>query len=113
MSEFKDAVADDVCDVFINPEEFADVHHLGPNQFPVACIIDKDITNDGGFDKTLSAFINGSTIVNTMTIYVPFNALPVAPVEGELFRVDGSLHKVQSVSIEDGVLVIVCEANEQ
>lgn len=109
MSAFKDAVAADVRKVFINTDEFADVHYLGPCGVPVECIIDRDNTAEpvGVFADRLGVFSN------TMTIYVPFDVYPEAPVEGEPFQVDGSNHLVQSVSIEDGILVVVCEASEQ
>jgi hypothetical protein len=39
--------------------------------------------------------------------------LDLRPVEGEVFKVDGSFHFVRSVSDEEGIYSIVCEANEQ
>lgn len=106
MSAFKDAVATDVGAVFINEAEFAEEHMLGREQTLVKCVIDRDMTAEAELNRY-------GVFVNTLTIYVPTNALPEAPVEGELFRVDGSSHLVRSVSDEAGVLVIVCEASEQ
>ena len=42
MSAFKDFVAADVKNVFINPEEFAEEHEIGHELVP--CILDKIIT---------------------------------------------------------------------
>lgn len=106
MSAFKDAVAADVDAVFINEDEFAEVHTLGRSRTPVRCIIDKDVTAEAELERY-------GVFTNTLTIHVPSDALPEVPVEGERFSVDDSLHVVLSVSNEAGVLVITCEANGQ
>ena len=94
MSAFKDFVAADVQNVFINLDEV------------VPCILDKIITQANGDDSYLGVF------VNQLTIYVEVGVIET-PVEGELLNIDGALHLVKSVSNEGGVLVIVTEANEQ
>ncbi len=104
MSAFKDFVAADVKDVFINPEEFAEEHEIGHELVP--CILDKIITQAHDEDSYLGVF------VNQLTIYVEVGLIET-PVEGSLLNVDGSIHRVKSVSNEGGVLVIVTEANDQ
>ena len=110
MSEFtfKDAVAADTHSVFLNMKEFADVHEIDGER--IKCIIDKDLTKE--LSTTIHNSIEG-VFLNALTIYVASDALPYRPVEGEALSVDGSLHLVRNVSDEDGVLVIVAEANEQ
>ena len=109
MSAFKDAVAADVKNVFINVDEFAEEHDI--NGLIVKCIIDKNITAENPYDTT-SNRLEG-VFANTLTIYVASIDVPIFPVEGELLRVDGSLHIVRKVSNEMGVLEIVAEASEQ
>jgi hypothetical protein len=104
MSAFKEAIQKDVENTFINLDEFASVHSL--NGVEVPCIIDKDLT------KPAQQNLEG-VFLNTMTIYVKAADLDSRPVEGEMFKVDGSFHFVHSVSDEEGVYAIVCEANEQ
>ena len=100
MSAFKDFVAADVKNVFINLDEFAEEHEVVP------CILDKIITQAHDEDSYLGVF------VNQLTIYVEVGVIET-PVEGELLNVDGAIHRVTSVSNEGGVLVIVTEANDQ
>ena len=104
MSAFKDFVAADVQNVFINLDEFSEEHEIGHEVVP--CILDKIITQANGDDSFLGVF------VNQLTIYVEVGVIET-PVEGELLNIDGALHLVKSVSNEGGVLVIVTEANEQ
>jgi hypothetical protein len=107
MSRFKDAIERDVRNVFIDEDYFAERHRLGPDGVEVPCIIDKEIIAGGTFGNREGVFSN------TLTIYVPDSCLPEVPVEGQPFSVDGSFHVVRSVSAEVGVLVIVCEVNEE
>lgn len=105
MSAFKDAIASDVTNVFLNLGEFAEKHEL--NGVPdVPCILDKILTQPDGNNALLGVFIN------QLTIYVKTGAIE-KPVEGQPLSVDGSFHLVRSVSEEDGMLVIVAGANEQ
>lgn len=105
MSAFKDAVAADVKNVFINLDEFAEPHDI--NGETVDCVIDKNVIKENSNRELEGVF------ANTLTIYVATQDLPAVPVEGELLRVDGSLHIVRNVSDEMGVLVITAEASEQ
>lgn len=102
MSAFKDAIAKDVTDVFLNVDEFADVHEINGER--VACVIDTSVVKEAA-DGLEGVFINAKTI------YVRVGDI-ATPVEGATLYVDGSMHLVRSVSVEDGMLVIVCEANE-
>lgn len=105
MSAFKDAVAADVISTFINLDEFADLHEIA-GTVDVPCILDKIITQSNGSDALMGVF------VNQLTIYVKVGDIET-PVEGQILSVDGSMHLVRSVSLEDGILVVVAEANEQ
>ena len=104
MSAFKDAIAADIKNVFINTDEFADEHDI--NGVMIPCVISDDMTAGA------SASLEG-IFLNTLTIHVSKDDLDEIPVEGELLRVNGSMHVVRSVSNEMGMLVITCEANDQ
>lgn len=105
MSAFKDAIAKDVKAVFINLDEFADKHIL--NGETIACIVDKDIISEVTSEKLEGVFLN------TVTIYVDVKDIKNKPVEGEILRLDKVRYIVRSVSVEEGILVIVAEVNEQ
>ena len=103
MSAFKDAVANDVTSVFLNVNEFADVHEV--QGIRVHCVIDEDLVREA--DASLEG-----VFINALTIYLREGDIDT-PVEGSILSVDGSMHLVRSVSNEGGMLVIVAEANEQ
>lgn len=107
MSNFKNVVQNDVKKTFINLGEFADTHSL--NGVSVSCIIDKDVTQE---TAARNRDLEG-VFLNTVTVYVAAVDLPARPVEGELLKIDGSFHLVQSVSDEEGVYAIVCVENQQ
>lgn len=102
MSAFKDAVAKDVTDVFLNVDEFADIHEI--NDERVACVIATDMVKEAA-DGLEGVFINAKTI------HLREGDIET-PVEGATLFVDGLMHLVRSVSVEGGMLVIVAEANE-
>ena len=102
MSRFRDALERDVHRVFFNEEEFAERHILGDDGL-VPCILDTEVIAAGTYGS------REGVLSNTLTVYVPTEYLSVIPVTGQPFSVDGSLHIVRSVSVEMGVLVIVCE----
>lgn len=108
MSRFKAAVQNDIKSVFLNLEEYGEWHTLNGKE--IQCLIDKNLIQDLGGSRGASQIVGVFT--NMQTIYVDSSDMPT-PVEGEILRVDGSLHLVRSVSEEGGMLVIVAEANEQ
>ena len=106
MTGFKEQVRKDVKDVFINFAEFAGSHNL--NGKDTLCVISRDLTDE----LPLGQRNLEGVFLNNLTIYVEDLDMQPRPVEGEMMRVDGSLHLVKSVSDEMGVYVIICEANE-
>lgn len=104
MKGFKDFVAQDIDDVFLNQLEFADCHDIdGVRMF---CVIDNDVTQ--GADTQLEG-----VYLNAIRIHVRAGVLPKRPIENEPMTVDDRLYFVRSVSDEMGCWVIVAEANEQ
>lgn len=104
MSAFKDAVSKDVKAVFLNLDEFANEHTL--NGKTVVCVVDKDLTTAG------NSHFEG-VFLNTNTIYVDVKDMEQRPVEGQIIRLDGVRLMVRSVSVEEGIYVIVAEENAQ
>ena len=102
--KFKDAIEQDVKKVFINPNEFAEVHEI--NGVSLFCVVDKDVVAEA--QQRFEGIFT-----NTVTIYISERDLEVKPVEGELMSVDEEQYIVRSVSVETGVYVIVAEVNAQ
>ena len=88
MSRFKDMVARDALTVFMNMEEFAEVHEINGRR--LRCIID---TNEA--DTAPSLYELSSEIR--------------APAVDEVFTIDNVMFVVKHVSDEDGLIVIKAE----
>lgn len=109
MTTFKKMIEKDIEEVFLNLEEFADFHDI--NGQKIKCVIDTDLTQRYG--NWEGDFQRYGVIGNQIRVFVHAPDLVPAPVHGQLLSVDDSHHRVDSVSSEDGVLVIVAsEVNE-
>lgn len=99
MSRFKDMVARDALTVFMNMEEFAEVHEINGRR--LRCIID---TNEA--DTAPSIYEGVYTLLTT--VYVLSSEIR-APAVDEVFTIDNVMFVVKHVSDEDGLIVIKAE----
>ena len=109
MITFKEALKRDRVNVFLNSAEFADTHEI--NGQTVLCNVQSVETAEYSTARTNT--IEG-VYLNALTVYVSAEDLERKPVENELISVDGKRLFVRSVTEElNGMLVILCEANDQ
>lgn len=113
MSAFKDQVAKDVKQVFINPLEFADMHNIrltGWTGADILCVIDRDETTE----RTSQSYVEYAEGVfkQLYHLYVATTDLLRKPVERELLWIDNERYLVVSVFEDMGVYEITLEANE-
>lgn len=99
MSRFKDMVARDALTVFMNMEEFAEVHEINGRR--LRCIID---TNEA---DTAPSLYEG-VYTQLTTVYVLSSEIR-APAVDEVFTIDNVMFVVKHVSDEDGLIVIKAE----
>lgn len=99
MSRFKDMVARDALTVFMNMEEYAEVHEINGRR--LRCIID---TNEA--DTAPSLYEGVYTLLTT--VYVLSSEIR-APAVDEVFTIDNVMFVVKHVSDEDGLIVIKAE----
>ncbi len=106
---FKEMVAADNANVFLNLDEFADIHNLNGTE----C---KAILQDISVEQSLSIRseeyspdLYGSTIL----INCRKEDLPETPVYGQTFNVDDQLYLVESVADDMGMLTIKLISNER
>ena len=92
-------VARDAPTVFMNMEEFADVHEINGRR--LRCIID---TNEA--DTAPSLYEGVYTLLTT--VYVLSSEIR-APAVDEVFTIDNVMFVVKHVSDEDGLIVIKAE----
>lgn len=107
MSAFRDAVADDISRVFINPAEFGELHDI--NGQMVEAVIDRDVLKERPHARTDS--IEG-VFHDEVLIYVAADSLRRKPVIGEILRLDGGLFLVVESGENMGVLEIMARSNE-
>ena len=92
-------VARDALTVFMNMEEFAEVHEINGRR--LRCIID---TNEA--DTAPSLYEGVFTLLTT--VYVLSSEIR-APAVDEVFTIDNVMFVVKHVSDEDGLIVIKAE----
>ncbi len=111
LSKFRQALENDVVNVFLNEDEFAETHDLETRARSfgsVVCVIDTDITSPA--DGPSAHPWNGlsSTVA---TVYAKPGTLPDLMV-GEDLSIDGELHVVRKISREMGMLIVTAEKIE-
>lgn len=92
-------VARDALTVFMNMEEFAEVHEINGRR--LRCIIDTNET-----DTAPSLYEGVYTLLTT--VYVLSSEIR-APAVDEVFTIDNVMFVVKHVSDEDGLIVIKAE----
>lgn len=111
MSAFKDAIAADIHDTFLNALEFADLHNI--NGTDINCVVDENTLEDRSNRSSEGTGYVDGVFVKRVLLFVAESDLPRVPVRGELLRLDGERYLVDDVATNAGVLEIRIEANEQ
>ncbi|MCM0759603.1 hypothetical protein M7775_13675 [Sporomusa sphaeroides DSM 2875] len=102
----KDMMAADIAAVFLNPDEFAEMHEIDGQQ--ILCVVDEDISKqrsnrqsenyDGIYQRELTLFISESD-------------LGYRPERDQKMTVDGEWYKVLNCAASAGMLEIDLGAN--
>ena len=112
MSAFKDMVAADCGEVFINIEEFAESHHNLNGTVCNAILQDvsvaEGLSTGDGVTQTYAGLYGSRLQVNCKT-----EDLPEVPRYGQTFLVDGKLYLVESCDNDMGILTIQLIANDR
>lgn len=111
MSTFKDLVAADNRNVFLNMDEFGEEHDL--NGTKCQCILQNSASVQAlsigeGLHKTYPELYGDDLVVN-----VQAEDMDEIPVYGQLFRVDDENYLVDTVKEDMGMLTIGLVANER
>lgn len=109
---FKEALNADIKNVFINLDEFADIHTI--NGKKISAVLDDDLTTDravkGGTGTDEYGNI-ANIFFGTKTMFVSAEELGFKPVIGNNLRVDGTVYTVVNVAENIGVYEITIRAN--
>ena len=109
MSRFKEFVATDISQTFINGDEFAEPHNINGVD-DIMCVIDDDIIQERS-SYSYSEYAEG-VFQSQKMVFVSVADLPERPVKGELFRLDGELYQVFECVENNGMLEITIQAND-
>ncbi len=102
MSAFKDMVARDVRSVFLNVDEFSDIHKVNGREMPV------QIDNNEQIEREKRQSVDG-TFRNQKLIYVSASDYGPLPRQGSTLNFDGRTYKVVDAIDEYGIFSITIE----
>lgn len=108
MSTFREQIAEDIKNIFLNPDEFAEEHEL--NGKTCICNVQNPTEQEmflqgesyEGFEVTHGGLI---------TVYVAKDDFGELPSEGQTFTLDGEYCVVDDASDEKGLLRITLHKN--
>ena len=106
MSTFKEIIASDVHNVFLNVNEFSDLHTVNGVQMPVQIDDNEQIEREKRFSQDMDGIY-----VNQRLIYVAASDFGPLPKQGSLLTLDKRTFRVADAIAEDGVYSITLEAN--
>ena len=103
---FKEAIASDVHDVFLNTDEFSDTHMV--NGVPMTVQVDdnEQIEREKRFNQNMDGLFTSQKL-----IYVAADEFGPLPKQGTILRLDNRTYTVADAIAEDGVYSITLEAN--
>lgn len=102
---FKEAIQDDVKGVFLNPEEFGEIHRL--NQKDVLIIVDENELTER--EKRMKG-VDGELHSRQLLIYVAAKDFGVLPSPGKMLTLDGRNYLITDAQGECGIYSISLEA---
>lgn len=106
MSGFKDIIASDIHNTFINTDEFSDMHTVNGARIPVQVDENEQIEREKRFNQNMDGLYT-----NQKLIYVAADEYGPLPKQGSLVTMDGRKYSVADAIDEGGVYSITLEAN--
>lgn len=103
---FKDIIASDVHDAFMNAEEFSKMHMINGVEMPVQVDSNEQIEREKRFNQHMDGIYK-----NQKLIYVSATDYGPMPKQGTLIKFDGRPYKVADAISEDGIYSLTLEAN--
>lgn len=102
---FKEIIQADVNNVFLNNDEFSDMHMVNGNEMPV--IIDEMELNE----REKKLMVRDGTYKKQKLVYVSVKDYGNPPKINRPFDLDGRSYLVKEVTEEDGMYSITLESN--
>lgn len=103
---FKNIVREDVHNVFLNIEEFSEIHTINGKSMPVQVDSNEQIEREKRSAKNIEGIFT-----NQRLIYVAASDFGPVPKQGSLLTMDNRMFRVADAVDEDGIYSITLEAN--
>ena len=103
---FKNIVREDVHNVFLNIEEFSEIHTINGKSMPVQVDSNEHIEREKRSAKNIEGIFT-----NQRLIYVAASDFGPMPKQGSLLTMDNRMFRVADAVDEDGIYSITLEAN--
>lgn len=107
MLSFKDIIQQDNKNVFLNPEEFGEIHNVGGKDLLVIIDENEQIERDKRYKNTLAEGL----FKKQFLFYVMLEDIGFIPAPGRMMTFDGNPYTVTDSTNEEGILSISMEAN--
>lgn len=107
MSAFKDIIARDVHQTFLNIDEFSDIHKVNGKEMPVQIDTNEQIEREKRMNQNADGIY-----MNQKLIYVAASDFGPMPKQGAILNLDGKIYRVADAVDEYGIYSITIEANK-
>lgn len=107
MSAFKDIIARDVHQTFLNIDEFSDTHKVNGKDMPVQIDTNEQIEREKRMNQNADGIY-----MNQKLIYVAASDFGPMPKQGAILNLDGKIYRVTDAVDEYGIYSITIEANK-
>lgn len=107
MSAFKDIIARDVHQTFLNINEFSDTHKVNGKEMPVQIDTNEQIEREKRMNQNADGIY-----MNQKLIYVAASDFGPMPKQGAILNLDGKIYRVADAVDEYGIYSITIEANK-
>lgn len=108
---FKDQIKQDISNVFINLDEFSEIHNVNGTDMPCQVDLNELVDREKRYQYKRSLYADG-VYLREMLIYVKAEDFGKLPAVGRTLTLDGKMYIVSDSINEDGIYSIYLEANK-
>lgn len=106
MSTFKEIIANDIHQTFLNHDEFSDIHKVNGKEMPIQIDTNEQIEREKRMNQN-----SDGIYANQKLIYVAASDFGAMPKQGAVLNLDGKIYRVADAVDEYGIYSITIEAN--
>lgn len=111
MSGFKEQIAADNKNIFINLDEFSDIHTINGKEMPVQVDSNEMIEREKRYQHKSGLYADG-VYLKELLIYVRAEDFGKLPAVGKTITFDGKIYVISDAIDEDGIYSLSLEANK-